>query len=50
MTMTLTLRLEWGLGKQMLMLVEPSDHDWEQLEEIREGVDCKHDANLLLIR
>jgi hypothetical protein len=48
MTVTSTLGLEWGLGKQMLMLAEPSDHDWEMSKGILEGIDCEHDAKLLL--
>jgi hypothetical protein len=44
MTMTSTL----GLGKQMLTLAELSDHDWEMSEGILEGIDCEHDAKLLL--
>ena len=47
MTVTLMLGLEWGLGKQMLMLTEPSDHDWEPSEGILECIDCEHDAKLL---
>ena len=48
MTMRSTLGLEWGLGKQMLTLAEPSDHDWEPLEGILKGIDCEHDVKLLL--
>ena len=47
MTMTLMQRLEWELGKQMLMLAELSVHDWEPLEGIREGIDYEHDEVLL---
>jgi hypothetical protein len=47
MTVTSALGLEWGLGKQMLMLTKPSDHDWETTEGILEGIDCEHDAKLL---
>jgi hypothetical protein len=47
MTVTLMLGLEWGLGKQMLTLAKPSDHDWEPSEGILEGIDCEHDAKLL---
>jgi hypothetical protein len=43
MTLTLTL----GLVKQMLMLAELSDHDWEMSEGILEGIDCEHDVKLL---
>jgi hypothetical protein len=47
MTTTLTLGLEWELGKQMT-LAEPSVHDWEPSEGIHEGIDCEHDEELLL--
>ena len=47
MTMTSTLELEWGLGKQMLALSKPSDHDLETLEGILAGIGCEHDAKLL---
>ena len=47
MTVTLTLGLEWELGKHMLMLAKPSAHDWEPSEGIREGIDCEHDEELL---
>ena len=48
MTVTPTLGLEWGLGKQMLMLAKPNNHDWEPLEGILEGIDCEQDAKLLV--
>ena len=32
----------------MLTLAEPNDHDWEPSEGILEGIDCEHDAKLLL--
>jgi hypothetical protein len=48
MTVTSTLGLEWGLGKQMLMLAELSNHDSETSKGIIEGIDCENDAKLLL--
>jgi hypothetical protein len=35
------LALELVLG--MLVLAEPSDHDYEPVDEIREGIDFGHD-------
>jgi hypothetical protein len=47
MTVKSMLRLEWELGKQMLMLAGTSDHDWELSKRIQEGIDCVHDERLL---
>jgi hypothetical protein len=45
----LTLALEWELSKHGMVLDGPSDHDLEPVEEIREGIDSKHDEKLLLV-
>ncbi len=39
------LALEWMLG--MPVLVEPSYHDYEPVDEIREGIDFGHDEEAL---
>jgi hypothetical protein len=47
MSVKSTLGLEWELGKQMLMLAKPNDHDWEPWWGIREDIDCEYDERLL---
>ena len=47
MTMTPVLGLEWGLGRQLLMLAELNIQGWEPYERIQEGIDCEHDEMLL---
>ena len=44
----LTMVKMQGLGEEMLMLVEPSDHDFDMLKGIQKGVDCEIDVKLLL--
>jgi hypothetical protein len=46
MTVSMTLGLEWELDK-MMMLAEPSIHDFDMLEEILEDIDFE-DVELLL--
>jgi hypothetical protein len=46
MTVSMTLGLEWGLDK-MMMLVELSVHDFDMSEEILKDMDFEH-VELLL--
>jgi hypothetical protein len=46
MTVSMTLRLEWGLDK-MMMLAESSVHDFDKKEEILKDIDFEH-VELLL--
>jgi hypothetical protein len=46
MTVSMTLGLEWGPDK-MMMLAEPSVHDFDMLEEILKDIDFEH-VELLL--
>ena len=39
--------LEWELGKRGMVLDGLSDHDFEPVEEIHEGIDCEHGEELL---
>jgi hypothetical protein len=46
MTVSMTLGLEWGLDK-MMMLAKPSVHDFDKLEEIPKDIDFEHKELLL---
>jgi hypothetical protein len=46
MTVSMTLGLEWGLDK-MMMLAESSVHDFDMKEEILKDIDFEH-VELLL--
>jgi hypothetical protein len=46
MTVSMTLGLEWGLDK-MMMLANPSIHDFDMKEEILKDIDFEH-VELLL--
>jgi hypothetical protein len=43
----MTVKPTLGLGKQMLMLAGPSDHDSRPSKGIREEIYCEHDQRLL---
>jgi hypothetical protein len=44
--MSMTLGHEWGPDK-MMMLAEPSIHDFDMSEEILKGIDFEHEELLL---